>query len=341
MSAGVMNNAILETPIAVIDFETTGLAPGPDRVVELSVVRIEPGQEPRLALDTLVNPDRPMAATEIHGITDGDVRDAPRFFEVGGDLLRSISGCVVASYNVYFDMAFLNYELLRMGQKEAPPHLCLMYLRPLLDLGKRCSLADACSAFGISLPMAHQSSSDALASTQLWKKYVTAMQSVGLKTFEDLAKRKKYKFFASMESAPLKAPGEDALPPLAKPKSRGAFAKEGKSAAQAEYNYDLQMELERREQRQSALHRYWDELTTVLQDLEITRDEIRTIMRVRSEFGLTDDEVRAMHARIFLNYLSRSIDDKILDAKEMETISRLYSALQHLGWAPGQSRMGR
>ncbi|MCX7030142.1 MAG: exonuclease domain-containing protein, partial [Spirochaetes bacterium] len=64
MPKGVMSQLILETPIAIIDFETTGLAPGPDRVVEVSVVRADPGKEPVLILDSLVNPDRPMAATE-------------------------------------------------------------------------------------------------------------------------------------------------------------------------------------------------------------------------------------------------------------------------------------
>jgi len=341
MSEGVLSNAVCETPIAIIDFETTGLAPGPDRVVEVSVVRIDPGQQPRIILDTLVNPDRPMAATEIHGITDRDVEDAPRFFDVGGDFLRAISGCVVASYNVYFDIGFLTYELLRMGQKGVPPHLCLMYLRPLLELGKRCSLAEACGAFGISIPLAHQSSADALACAKLWDRYLTSMQSAGLKTFDDLAKRKQYKFFASMESRPLKAPEEDVLPPLAKPKSRYATMAEPTPELPPGPKYDLQAELERLDQRQSALHRYWDELTTVIRDLDITREELATIRRVRTEMGLSDEEVRGMHARIFLNYLSRGMDDKVIDAGEMATISRLYAALGKLGWAPGQGRMGR
>src|SRR5262245_14174544 len=60
---------IADTPVAVLDFETTGLRPGPDRVVEVAVVRIDPGQPPRVVLDTLVNPGRPMACTEIHGIS--------------------------------------------------------------------------------------------------------------------------------------------------------------------------------------------------------------------------------------------------------------------------------
>ncbi len=137
---GVLNRPIAETPIAIFDFETTGLNAGADRVVEDSVVRIEPGQEPQLVLDTLVNPNRKMAATEIHGITDEDVSGAPKFEDVAGNFLRSISSCVVSSYNIYFDIGFLQFELHRLGLSETPPHLCLMYMRPLLGLGSRCCL---------------------------------------------------------------------------------------------------------------------------------------------------------------------------------------------------------
>jgi len=79
MAQGIYTRPIDDTPIAIIDFETTGLTAGADRVVEVSVVRVDPGQEPRLVFDTLVNPHRRVSATEIHGISDADVADAPSF----------------------------------------------------------------------------------------------------------------------------------------------------------------------------------------------------------------------------------------------------------------------
>src|SRR5437762_12441231 len=94
----VLDTLVSNAALAVVDIETTGLHPGADRIVEISVVRIEPGAEPTLALDTLVNPGRRVAATEIHGITDADVIDAPRFEEIAGDLARGLSGAVLAAY---------------------------------------------------------------------------------------------------------------------------------------------------------------------------------------------------------------------------------------------------
>ena len=96
---GTHDRPEVETPIAVFDLETTGLNPGYDRVIEVSVIRIDPGRGPRLVLDALVNPRRRVAATEIHSITGADVAGAPEFGEIAGDLLGAISGCVLTAYN--------------------------------------------------------------------------------------------------------------------------------------------------------------------------------------------------------------------------------------------------
>ena len=88
---GILERRIASTPIAILDFETTGLTPGIDRVVEASVVRIDPGGEPRLVFDTLINPNRRMSATDIHGITEEDVADVPRFEDIAADLLEAVS----------------------------------------------------------------------------------------------------------------------------------------------------------------------------------------------------------------------------------------------------------
>src|SRR4051812_47794413 len=157
-SGGVLHRNIMDTPIAVLDFETTGLSPGYDRVVEVSVVRIDPGLRPRLVFDSLVNPDRRVAATEIHGIRDRDVADAPRFGDLAGDLLRALSDSVVVAHNVYFDLKFLRFELDRLGLFQEVPHVCTMYTRPLLGL-RACNLNQACLADQIAFTPAHTSRS--------------------------------------------------------------------------------------------------------------------------------------------------------------------------------------
>jgi len=194
---------LAESPLAVLDFETTGYAPGRDRVVEVSVVRCDPGQPPRLAFDTLVQPGRKVAATHIHGISDADVATAPTFTEIANELTKVLAGCVIAAYNVSFDIQFLHYELSQSGLSGLPPHVCLMYLRPLLGLGERCGLSAACRLHGIPYPATHVAADDAWAAAHLWEHYLRECQARNLRTFADLAALKNYKFLESFSRTPL------------------------------------------------------------------------------------------------------------------------------------------
>jgi DNA polymerase-3 subunit epsilon len=220
---GITDQVIAETPISILDFETTGLSPGPDRVVEVSVVRIEPGAGPRLVFDTLVDPGRRVAATSIHGITDEDVVGAPAFNEIAGDLVRALSDSVVAAYNVYFDMKFLEFELAASGLACALPHFCLMYMRPMLAIGDRCSLGRALAEHGIAHPSAHTASGDCLASATLMEQYLEAMDARDIATFGDLAGLKQYKFVHSFGRDPMAAARAGHLGPCPSLKSRSPW----------------------------------------------------------------------------------------------------------------------
>jgi DNA polymerase-3 subunit epsilon len=207
---GLFGRPIADTPVAVLDFETTGMMAGPDRVVEISVVRVEPGGGPELVLDTLVNPNRRMGCTYVHGITDRDVTDAPRFEQIAGALLRAVAGCVVAAYNASFDVRFLEWELASVGVEHPFPHLCLMYLRPMLGLGKHCKLAAACWAHGVPLANAHTAAADALAAAGLWTHYRSEITARNIRTFAELAAVKRYKFTGSFGRHPYAGPVPDA-----------------------------------------------------------------------------------------------------------------------------------
>ena len=319
---GFMDRAIADTPIAIVDFETTGLNAGVDRVVEVSVVRIEPGQKPELVLDTLVNPERRMAATDIHGITEQDVADAPRFEEIAGNLVRGLYDCVIAAYNVYFDIGFLEYELAKAGLRYSPPYLCLMYIRPMIGLGNRCSLDDACRFHCIEYSKKHQASADALAGARLWNLYLQAIKDHKIRTYKELATLKSYKFIQSFERNPLTPPAADTLKSTKRLKSRR-----------------IPIEVEAPPpvlSRQDARHSYWEALKTVISDLDVTGEEISYLNKKKQELGLATEEVRSLHARVFADVISQSVEDRVLDDNESQTLRRLYQCLSKLGWAPGQ-----
>jgi DNA polymerase-3 subunit epsilon len=107
----------LKNPIIFFDLETTGINVASDRIVEISYLKVDlGGNESEKTLR--INPEMPIPekATEIHGITDEDVKDAPTFRKVARSLANEFEGADLAGYNsVKFDIPLLAEEFLRAG----------------------------------------------------------------------------------------------------------------------------------------------------------------------------------------------------------------------------------
>jgi DNA polymerase III subunit epsilon len=106
---------ILTKPIAFFDLETTGIKVATDRIVEISIVRQQ--VDGTTKIKTLrINPEMPIPpeVTEIHGITDEDVKDCPTFKQVARELAQFLDNCDLAGYNSnHFDIPLLVEEFLR------------------------------------------------------------------------------------------------------------------------------------------------------------------------------------------------------------------------------------
>lgn len=317
---GIGSRLIDEVPLAVVDVETTGLHPNGDRIVEIAVARVEPGGKPRIVLDTLVNPGRRVSATEIHGITDRDVRDAPTFDEVAPQVASTLEGAVFAAYNVYFDAKFVGTELQRAGFDEFPPYLCLMYMRPMLDLGARCTLDDACRQHSVPFSTAHLAADDALVSGELWLRYLDVIHHLGIQTFGDLAKRKKYKFTESFSVAPLSEVAGAKSPPRLK-------SRRSPKKAQSRPPSTVPIEDRRRE--------YWEALKSALSDKVISGPEVKYLREKGKVLGLPVEEVRSLHARAFAGMLARFSDDRLITDEEVKRMAQIGEAMGALGWKPG------
>jgi len=84
----------LKKPIVFFDLETTGVDITNDRIVEISLLKILPSGKEEIKT-MRVNPGMPIPkqATDIHGITDEDVKNEPTFNEVGKNIAHFIEGC--------------------------------------------------------------------------------------------------------------------------------------------------------------------------------------------------------------------------------------------------------
>lgn len=132
--------------IAVIDVETTGLNPYRyDRVVELAALVTGLDGEIIREFTTLLNPERDIGPTSLHGLTASEVISAPRFGEVAGLLVDTLHGCVaLAGHNVRFDYSFLSAEFGRLGHAIPDcPTLCTM------RLAGGGTLSSCCDDYGI------------------------------------------------------------------------------------------------------------------------------------------------------------------------------------------------
>lgn len=109
-------NLALKRPIAFFDLETTGINTATDRIVEIAILKIMPdGSQQKKRM--LLNPEMkiPKASSDIHGITDEMVKDAPTFKQVANEIMQFLDNCDLGGYNSNkFDIPVLIEEFLRV-----------------------------------------------------------------------------------------------------------------------------------------------------------------------------------------------------------------------------------
>lgn len=105
----------LNRAVAFIDLETTGINLSSDRIIEIAIIKIMPDNS-RVVKRKLLNPEMaiPAKSTEIHGISDEMVKDAPTFKQVANEIKQFLENCDLGGYNSNrFDIPLLMEEFLR------------------------------------------------------------------------------------------------------------------------------------------------------------------------------------------------------------------------------------
>jgi len=184
VAAGLCEEFVGETRVeelllAAIDTETTGRDPEVDRAVEIAVV-IYRGAEVVSRRSWVVNPGRPIPkeASDVHGIDDEAVKDAPPFAGIVGELLTALAGAVPVAYNADYDRKVLTAELSRAGlaPESLPPALRrniewidpLIWAREIQRAEKSRALSEVAQRLGIPLENAHRATDDAEATAHVF-----------------------------------------------------------------------------------------------------------------------------------------------------------------------------
>lgn len=296
-------------PIAVVDVETTGLFPARhDRVVEIGIVVVSGHGRVQREFSSLVNPQRDVGPTSIHGITAADVANAPTFVELMDPMLQTLRGCVaVAGHNLRFDLGFLMAEFTRARVAlELDQGICTM------RLAGGGSLARCCDAFGVRFKgAAHEALADATAAAEL----MVTLLSREPDLVEQLRLLK-----------PIKLPSVigKARPPLPRADARAA------QSVPPSYLQRLLAVANRKDTLQTGesdrLRDYVALLDRILEDRLVDTTEADALIERAEDYELSCQEIVAAHQRYFDALCACALSDGALSSAErsdLEMVARM------------------
>ena len=111
-------NIVLQRPLAIFDLETTGINITQDRIIEIAILKIHPDASVE-KYEQRINPEVKMTKDnmDIHGISNEDLANEPKFKEVYKDIQKFIDNCDFGGFNSNkFDVPLLVEEMLRVDQ---------------------------------------------------------------------------------------------------------------------------------------------------------------------------------------------------------------------------------
>jgi len=308
------NNAVRACPttvrdleFSVVDTETTGLFPDAhDRIIEIAIVRTDYSGKLINEYCTLVNPHRDLGPTHIHHISASDVRSAPSFEEIAGDVLVRLHGAVFTSFNAPFDLRFLRAEFRRLGRDiPSVEPLCLMRLAGIVapDLPGR-KLEVCCRHFGIHFTETHSAYGDALATAKLLCQCLTRAEKSCGSLLESLPGRRMLEQYG---------PWPD-IPPSGKSLSRGAAA--AKEKTETTYIQRLVSCLPSAAAVDPTLDEYLSLLDRVVEDRVVTEEEARSLLNKAQQLGFCQESAHKAHTQYMRDLIAVALADGKISPRE-------------------------
>jgi DNA polymerase-3 subunit epsilon len=295
--------------VAVIDLETTGLNPyRHDRIVELAALAVRLDGTVIREYVTLINPERDIGPTHIHGISSQDVLSAPRFGEIAGELVEVLDGCsTIVGHNVRFDHSFLAVEFERLGSAfPSGPTLCTMHLCGGGSLGK------ACKDYGINAEgQAHSASHDAYATAQLLV--------ILLKDAPRLAGNISSRTPINWPSLPMSS-----VSPVTR-YDRSNFSVEQPGYLQKLLTR-LQPDLPPDDQ-DSAIFAYTALLDRVLEDHFIDEQQGQALLDLATNWRIPSDQIKKIHRGYLSRLLTTALSDGVLIDTELRDLQHVASLI--------------
>ena len=156
---------------AIVDIETTGGSARNEKITEIAIFQHD-GEKITGEFVTLVNPERniPYFITNLTGISNEMVEDAPKFYEIAKDIIGFTEGRIFVAHNARFDYSFIRQEFKSLGYNFRRNVLDTVTLSRKLIPGHRSySLGNICKDLNITINGRHRAGGDAFATARLFE----------------------------------------------------------------------------------------------------------------------------------------------------------------------------
>lgn len=155
---------------AIVDIETTGDKPKNFKIIEIAII-LHDGKKELDTFHTFINPEERISPfiTRLTGISDTDVYNAPKFYEVAKQIIEFTKDTIFVAHNVSFDYTVVRREYKRLGYDFRMDHLCTIQTARIVIPGHNSyGLKNISADLGIHLGNHHRAIDDTRATAQLF-----------------------------------------------------------------------------------------------------------------------------------------------------------------------------
>ena len=281
------------TKFVVVDVETTGFS-NQDRVIEVALITLDSETlEAVEEYDTLINPERDISATHIHGITASMVESAPTFVDVAPVIAHRLDGATPVAHNWSFDKRMLSNEFSRLGNYGRFGHGICTYQ----NTGLKLELA--CKEYNVK-HFAHCALGDARATAEIFAQLC----------YDNVID------FSHLQPSSFIARGEPNPRTLRRNVSNNSSSLSQRIISYTESPWNNQP---------TGIYRY--ALNYVLDDAAIDRDEHRYLRELQTKLKLTDEDVSEIKKLHLATIIACAERDGIVTSTQRAYIENIANAL--------------
>jgi len=173
---------VTQVTFTAFDFETTGLYPATDRIVEFGAVTFRDGEIVD-RFERLANPGMPISpdAAAVSGISDADVAESDPVAQVVPEFVEFLGTTVLIAHNAPFDLGFLRAAVASLGQPDISNTIVDTQVLAMKAFPRRKSygLQNLAAELGLPPNRAHRALDDAIMCMRLFERCVAELSFMG------------------------------------------------------------------------------------------------------------------------------------------------------------------